>query len=642
MSTDQALAPAPTNKRVHPVDEMLAVPKLAAYGLQHVLAFYAGAVLVPILLASALHLTTTHLVHLINADLFTCGIASLIQSVGFWKIGVRLPLLQGVTFTAVSPMIAFGLAAGGGTNGLLAIYGSVIVAGLFTFFMAPFFAKLLRFFPPVVTGSVILIIGIALLPVAANDIVNGKTTLALQNPVLLADVAYAMGTLLLTVAIQRVFRGFLSTIAVRAGLVIGTLVAWALGSAHFDDVDSAGWVGYTAPFYFGVPTFSGTAIISMVVVMLITAVETTGDVYATGEIVGKRIKRQDIAAALRADGLATTIGGILNSFPYTCFAENVGLVRLTQVKSRWVVATAGVIMIILGSLPKAAAIVAGISHPVLGGAALAMFAAVAVVGIQTLGKVDFNDHRNIIIVGTSVGLGMMVTAQPFIADAFPDWNKIIFGSGITLGALAAILLNAIFKHIGGGAAVAGRPGDHLVTLNQVNGMTLEQFAETFGRLVEGSPWVLERAYAQRPFTDTVALRSAFHDALLSGSDAEQDTLLNSFADLGTEDDGAYTGDHTAAGLGALDEETYAEVRELAATYRHRFGFPLIVSARDVAARYERVLANGWNRLANAPSVERATALIEIAKIANYRFDDLVADANPIASARVARFEQLNR
>jgi uric acid transporter len=640
LSTDQALAPA--SKRVHPVDEVLATPKLAAYGLQHVLAFYAGAVLVPILLASALHLSTGQLVHLINADLFTCGIASIIQSVGFWKVGVRLPLLQGVTFTAVSPMIAIGLAAGGGTNGLLAIYGSVIVAGLFTFLMAPYFAKLLRFFPPVVTGSVILIIGIALLPVAANDIVDGQSTLALQNPVLLSNIGYAMGTLLVIVAFQRIFRGFLGTIAVLAGLVIGTLVAWALSSAHFGDVGSAGWVGYTMPFYFGVPTFSVTAIVSMIVVMLITAVETTGDVYATGEIVGKRIKRQDIAAALRADGLATTIGGILNSFPYTCFAENVGLVRLTQVKSRWVVATAGVIMITLGSLPKAAAIVAGIPHPVLGGAALAMFAAVAVVGIQTLGKVDFNDHRAVIIVGTSVGLGMMVTAQPFIAGAFPDWNKIIFGSGITLGALAAILLNVIFNHIGGGAAVAGRPGDHLVTLDQVNEMTVEQFGETFGSLVEGSVWVIERAFAQRPFTDTVALRSAFHDALLSGTDAEQDKLLNSFTDLGTEDDGAYTGDHTAAGLGSLDEETYAEVGELAAAYRERFGFPLIVCARDVVARYERVLATGWSRLANAPSVERATALIEIAKIANYRFDDLVADANPIASARVARFGQLNR
>ena len=157
----------------HPVDEILPVPKLAVYGFQHVLAFYAGAVIVPILLANSIGLTTDQLIHLINADLFTCGIASIIQSVGFWKIGVRLPLLQGVTFTAVSPMIAIGLATGGGTDGLLVIYGAVIVAGLFTFLIAPFFSKLIRFFPPVVTGSVITIIGIALLPVAAADAAGG-------------------------------------------------------------------------------------------------------------------------------------------------------------------------------------------------------------------------------------------------------------------------------------------------------------------------------------------------------------------------------------------------------------------------------------------------------------------------------------
>jgi xanthine permease len=388
--------PPSRTRKVHPVDEVLPIAQLATYGFQHVLAFYAGAVLVPIIVAGALKLSQEQLIHLINADLFTCGIASLIQSVGFWKIGVRLPLLQGVTFTAVSPMIAIGLAAGGGTSGLLSIYGSVLAAGLFTFIVATYFAKLVRFFPSVVTGSVILIIGVALLPVAANDIVLGNGPNAIQNPVLLKNLVYALGTLALIVALQRISTGFMATVAVLVGLVAGTLVAWALGDAHFTEVGSADWVGYTMPFYFGIPTFSITAILSMLIVMIITMVETTGDVYATGEIVKKRIRQDDIARAIRADGLATFIGGVFNSFPYTCFAENVGLVRLTQVKSRWVVASAAIIMIILGSLPKAAAIVAGIPLPVLGGAALAMFAAVAVVGIQTLSKVDFNNHANIV------------------------------------------------------------------------------------------------------------------------------------------------------------------------------------------------------------------------------------------------------
>lgn len=237
-------------RRPHPVDEVLPVGKLAVYGFQHVLAFYAGAVIVPILLAGAIGLSDLELVHLINADLFTCGIASIIQAAGIWKIGVRLPLLQGVTFTAVSPMIAIGLAAGGGTDGLLVIYGAVIVAGLATFLIAPFFGRLIRFFPPVVTGAVILIIGLALLPVAATDAVGGGSDPQPGNP---RYLAYALGTLALIIAIQRFFRGFLATVAVLIGLVVGTLVAWLFGDAHFDAVAESPWVGVTTPFHFGWP-----------------------------------------------------------------------------------------------------------------------------------------------------------------------------------------------------------------------------------------------------------------------------------------------------------------------------------------------------------------------------------------------------
>jgi uric acid transporter len=206
---------------------------------------------VPIIVAGALKLSQTDLIHLINADLFTCGIASLLQSVGVWKIGVRLPLLPGVTFTAVSPMISIGLAAGGGTAGLLSIYGSVLCAGLFTFLVAGYFTKLVKFFPPVVTGTVILIIGVALLPVAANDIVMGSSPDAIQRPVALSNLLYAFGTLALIVSIQRLFHGFMATVAVLVGLVVGTLVAWVLGDAHFADVGSADWLGYTSPFTSG-------------------------------------------------------------------------------------------------------------------------------------------------------------------------------------------------------------------------------------------------------------------------------------------------------------------------------------------------------------------------------------------------------
>ena len=640
MTAQPAETRAPQRVAKHPVDEVLPVPKLAIYGFQHVLAFYAGAVIVPILLANSIGLSTQELVHLINADLFTCGIASIIQSVGFWKVGVRLPLLQGVTFTAVSPMIAIGAAAGGGTDGLLVIYGAVIVAGLVTFLIAPYFSRLIRFFPPVVTGSVITIIGIALLPVAAADATGGAGPTS--DPTSGKNLAYALGTLALIVLIQRIFKGFMATIAVLAGLVIGTLVAWALGDAHFDAVAGSAWVGVTTPFHFGWPRFSIAAIISMIVVMLITAVETTGDVFATGEIVEKRVGRDDIARALRADGLATTIGGVFNSFPYTCFAENVGLVRLTQVKSRYVVAAAGAIMIVIGLIPKAGAIVAGIPHPVLGGAALAMFATVAVVGFQTLSRVDFHDHRNVVIVATSIGLAMLVTAQPDVAKAVPDWAQIIFGSGITLGSITAIVLNALFHHVGKsyGPAVAGQPGD-LIRLDQVNAMDREEFVRTFSGLFQGPNWVVEQAYGLRPFEDTHDLRRAFQEALFAGKDTDKDALIASYPDLGSsrvaegEEGPDSLRDQSALGLTHLAENEQADLTALTTAYRERFGFPLIACVRDEDS-FEQVMRHGWHRLENSPTQEHAAALIEIAKIAGHRFDDLVAGANPIHSARSRR------
>ncbi len=206
--------------------------------------------------------------------------------------------------------------------------------------------------------------------------------------------------------------------------------------------------------------------------------------------------------------------------------------RLTGVKSRWVVAAAGVIMIILGFLPKVAAVVASIPpNPVLGGAALTLFATVAVVGIQTLGKVDFTDHRNLIIVTTSLALALWVTSYPpDIAKAMPTGLDLIFGSGISIGAVAAIVLNIVFFHTGSrGPRVAGGGS---ITLTEVNAMTAERFTEVFGHVVQDVPWAVERAYQQRPpFADTLALREAFQDAVLTGSSEQQLELLNAFNDL---------------------------------------------------------------------------------------------------------------
>ncbi|MBA2772639.1 MAG: 2-oxo-4-hydroxy-4-carboxy-5-ureidoimidazoline decarboxylase [Nocardioidaceae bacterium] len=660
MSTSTTAAP---KRATHPVDEMLPPQKLAIYGLQHVMAFYAGAVIVPILLAGAIGLNDDQLIHLINADLFTCGIASILQSVGIWKIGVRLPLLQGVTFTAVTPMIIIGLDNGGGADSLVYIYGAVIVAGLFTLLIAPLFSQLVRFFPPVVTGTVITIIGITLIPVAAFDAGGGQ--FAFFNPDLVpanlkfgsyTNLALAAFTILVILALTRFTRGFVQTIAVLAGLVIGTVVAAMVSDgsggkvAEFGAVGGADWIGFTGPFHFGAPKFAVVPILLMIVVMLITAVETTGDVYATGQIVEKPIAKRDIAAALRADGLATFLGGVMNSFPYTCFAENVGLVRLTQVKSRWVVATAGGIMILLGLLPKAGAIVASIPSSVLGGAALVMFGTVAAVGIQTLGRVDFKNHRNVIVVAVSVAIAMIPVGLPQVdgTSAFlvelPKNVQAFLNSGITTGSIAAILLNLMLNYFG------GKP-DHVAgevtraDIAELNQMPRAEFVRLVAPAYQGEVGIAEVVADRRPYSDANAVRAAMQDELFSLSTEQQTELMRSYPTLAGED--MLSVDHTdrsfvdqaAAGLTFLGEEEQGAFAEVNVAYREKFGFPLIVAARELSS--EQVLEQAWQRLDNSPRQEHAAALLEIAKIANHRLADVVEDTTPMGSTRSATLQRIH-
>ena len=440
--SEQRTEEAPTGRRTHPVDEVLPAGRLAVFGFQHVLAMYAGAVAVPLILATAIGLSEEDLVYLINADLFTCGVATLIQAVGFWKIGIRLPIIQGVTFAAVTPMILIGQ-----SGGLTAIYGSVIVAGIITFLLSPYFSKLLRFFPPVVTGSIITIIGLSLLPVAVTWAGGGNPEV--EDFGAPGNIALAFAVLLVILLIYRFFRGFVSRIAVLLGLVVGTVIATAFGVANFGGVGEAALFGITTPFHFGLPTFQLAAILSMVLVMLVTMVETTGNAVAVGEIVDKPIREDNLTAGLRADGFSTALGGVLNAFPYTAYAQNVGLVRLTGVRSRWVVAAAGAFLVLLGLFPKLAAVVAAIPLPVLGGAGFALFGTVAATGIRTFSRVDFDRNTNLIIVAVSLAVGLIPVGFPTFYSAFPAGVQIVLNSGITAGSLTAIVLNVVFNVLGG-------------------------------------------------------------------------------------------------------------------------------------------------------------------------------------------------
>ncbi|QBD78744.1 purine permease [Ktedonosporobacter rubrisoli] len=437
---------------VHPVDQRLPIGQLCIYGLQHVLAMYAGAVAVPLILAAALKLSQEQLIYLINADLFTCGVATLIQTLGLGRIpvGIKLPVIQGCTFAAVTPMILIGQA-----HGLTTIYGSIIVAGLVTLLISPFFGHLVRFFPPLVTGIIITIIGLSLMPVAVSWAGGGDTASPqFGNP---GSVALAFIVLVAILLIYRLFKGFISNIAVLLGLVVGTLIAIPFGIANFSGVFSAGWIGITTPFKYGWPTFDLASCASMTLVMLVTMAETTGDIIAVSEIVEKPLTTSALTRGLSADGLSTVIGGILNAFPYTAFAQNIGLVGLTGVKSRFVVSAAGGILILMGLFPKLAAVVASIPAPVLGGAGIALFGTVAASGIRTLTRLKFSGNHNLMVIAVSLGVGLVSLGVPNFYHHFPSWIQIIFNSGITSGAITAIVLNVLLNELGARPASAPEP-----------------------------------------------------------------------------------------------------------------------------------------------------------------------------------------
>jgi xanthine permease len=439
---------------VHPVDQFLPVPQLLTLGLQHVLVMYAGAVAVPLILGRALKLPPEDVAFLISADLFACGLATLVQSVGFPGVGIRLPVMMGVTFASVGPMLSMAAAP---DVGLLGIYGSVISAGVFALLVAPFMGRLLPLFPPVVTGTIILVIGISLMRVGINWAGGGLPTLtkvvdgtagAFPNPNYgqLEGLGIALFVLAVILGLIRWFTGFVANVAVLLGIIAGAILASLLGVMHFEKVNAASWVDFVAPLRFGIPKFQLIPIITMCIVMVVVMIESTGMFLALGEMTGRKVDQAAITRGLRADGVGTILGGIFNTFPYTSFSQNVGLVGVTGVRSRWVTATGGLIMLALGLLPKMSALVESVPVVVLGGAGVVMFGMVAATGARILTGVDFKTNRyNLFVVAISVGFGMIPLVAPNFFRYTPDVLHPLLESGILLAAIVSVLLNLFFN-----------------------------------------------------------------------------------------------------------------------------------------------------------------------------------------------------
>ncbi|WP_294923242.1 nucleobase:cation symporter-2 family protein [uncultured Paracoccus sp.] len=473
------MQPAQETAGFDPVEEKLPVPRLTALGLQHVLVMYAGAVAVPLIVGRALQLSPQDVAFLISADLFVCGVVTIIQSFGVTQwFGIKLPVMMGVTFAAVGPMIAIAT-SNPGTDGARMMFGAIMAAGVIAIFLAPLMGKLLRFFPSVVTGTVILVIGVSLLPVGINWIFGlpaGPTAPQLVDPAATAWLEQAraagevpesvqlaptvnnpeyaslsriligvvvLGSILL---IAKFGRGFIANVAVLMGIVVGGVLAAAMGMMHFDQIGEAKWFALITPLHFGMPIFDPIMILTMVLVMCVVMIESTGMFLALGELCGRKIERKNLTAGLRVDGLGTFIGGLFNTFPYTSFSQNVGLVGVTGVRSRFVCVAAGVILIVLGLIPKMAALVESLPTTVLGGAGLVMFGMVAATGIRILSTVDFKGNRhNLFIVAVSLGLGMIPMVAPDFNQWLPHSLHTLIHSGILLAAIAAVVLNWFFN-----------------------------------------------------------------------------------------------------------------------------------------------------------------------------------------------------
>jgi uric acid transporter len=436
--TPGPVAPGSLASHAGSSDEVESLPRLLCFGLQHVLVMYAGTVAVPLILGAALNFTPRQVIALISADLFTSGLATLLQTLGWWKFGARLPLIQGCSFICVAPMILIG-----SHYGIPALYGAVISCGLFTILAGPFFSRMLRFFPPVVIGSVITVIGLSLLPVAGAWLGGGDASAPDFGS--LTHLGLGFATTALIVAIQRFGRGMIAHLSVLLGLMSGTALAVLAGQASFRQVTATPWFAMAHPLLFGPPRFIFLPALVMSLSMLVVMTETTGNCLAIGEITGRRISPATLTAAFRADGLSTVLGGIFNSFPYNVYSQNTGLLALSKIKSRYAVAAGGGLLVLLGFLPKLAAVIAAIPRPVLGGASLVMFGMTTMAGVEELTRVRYHGTSNAIIVAVSVSMGVLPIASPQLFAHAPEAARLFLNSGIFLTAATAVFLNLFFS-----------------------------------------------------------------------------------------------------------------------------------------------------------------------------------------------------
>lgn len=404
-------------------------------GFQHILAAFGGIVAVPLVVGGALGLSVADVSFLVNAAIFVAGIATIIQAKGIGSVGARLPVIMGTDFTFVAPTIAVGTAFG-----MPGVIGGTILGSFIEMILSRFIKPLMKFFPPVVTGTVVTLIGTTLVPVSMDWIAGGVGSPSYGS---LQNIGLAMIVMTIIIVLNSYGKGMISAASVLVGMVIGYIIAIATGMVEFSAVGQAGWVAIPELFRWGV-TFNPAVVVPFIAAYLVTTIETVGCLKAVGEASGKELSDDDVGSGVLADGVGSFIAGFFGAGANTSFSQNVGLIPMTKVASRFVVIIAGIILMILGIFPKLGAVIALMPEPVLGGAGIVMFGMVASSGIKTLSRVRMN-NRNLLIIAVSLGLGLGVTFRPELVENLPSTLRMIFSSGISTGTIAALVLNMALK-----------------------------------------------------------------------------------------------------------------------------------------------------------------------------------------------------
>ena len=420
------------------VEPVVKTNKLQALvlGLQHVLAMYSGGILVPLLIGAALHFTPQQMAYLISADIFMTGIGTLLQLKSTRLTGIAMPVVLGSAIQSVSPLINIG-----GTLGIGAMYGATISAGVFVFLIAGLFARLREFFPPVVTGSLITVIGFALIPVGIQNLGGGDVAAkSFGSP---ANLAIGTFTIAIIVLVSLLAKGFTKAISILLGIVLGTAFAAILGKVSLAPVAAASWFHLPTPFFLGVPTFHSSAIVTMIIIALTSMIESTGVYFALADLTGRKLTNQDMAKGYRAEGVAVVLSGLFNTFPYSTFSQNVGVVRLSGVKTKQPIYYAAVILILIGLLPKFGALATIIPTSVLGGAMIVLFGTIGIQGTTILRTVDFGKERNLMIAAISIGAGIGVTVYPQIFQQLPELIRLVIENAVVVTSVLAVFLNIV-------------------------------------------------------------------------------------------------------------------------------------------------------------------------------------------------------